>query len=197
MKFSSLLYGLGALTPLAFASGYDPTELPATVQISIQPITRLGTPSSSPIQHLCTIAYNPTLLYHDLDNWSPPELPPSSKLVRVGVYKEKEGRWEGSVSTTSVESFSKGYSPKIVLFLNSEAEKGGEGEVLGVSVKSAKIDAGATRDFGPSVKLVKGKKGKGPELNRPVVLNEEGKLEEPEPEKTLLQRYVERTKGCG
>jgi hypothetical protein len=31
-------------------------------------------------------------------------------------------------------------------------------------------------------------KGKLPELNRPVVLSAEGKLEEPEPEKTMLQK---------
>lgn len=59
---------------------------------------------------------------------------------------------------------------------------------MGVSVSSGKIDAGQTRDFAPKV-LVKGMgKGKGPELNKPVVLSPEGKIAELEPEKTFLQK---------
>lgn len=58
-----------------------------------------------------------------------------------------------------------------------------------MSCKSGKIDAGATRDFGPKIKVLKTVKGKLPELNRPVVLSPEGKVAEPEPEKTMLQKY--------
>jgi len=81
-----------------------------------------------------------------------------------------------------VESFSKGYAPTFVLTLDAQ------GGVLGVSCKSGKIDAGQTRDFGPKVKVVKTAKGKQPDLNRPVVLSPEGKLEEPPVEKTMLQK---------
>lgn len=81
-----------------------------------------------------------------------------------------------------MESFTKGYAPTITLVL------GVNGDVLGASVKSARVDAGETRDFGPKANVVRGKRGKGPELNRPVVLSAEGKVEVPEPEKTLLQK---------
>ena len=83
---------------------------------------------------------------------------------------------------TSAESFSKGYSPTLVLSLDAQ------GGVIGVSCKSGKIDAGQTRDFGPKVKVLKTAKGKLPELNRPVVLSPEGKLAGPEPEKSMLQK---------
>lgn len=82
-----------------------------------------------------------------------------------------------------MESFAKGYSPTIVLNLDAQ------GSVIGVTVKSARIDAGQTRDFGPKVTLRRMEKGKGAELNRPVVLSAEGKLEQPEVEKTMLQKY--------
>ncbi len=82
----------------------------------------------------------------------------------------------------SAENFAKGYSPTLVLTLDVN------GGVVGVSCKSGAIDAGQTRDFGPKVLVKKMVKGKGPELNRPVVLNPEGKLEEPPEEKTFLQK---------
>jgi hypothetical protein len=57
-----------------------------------------------------------------------------------------------------------------------------------VSVSSGKIDAGQTRDFAPKV-LVRGvQQGKGPVLNKPVLLSPEGKVAQPEPEKTMLQK---------
>lgn len=83
---------------------------------------------------------------------------------------------------TSVGSFSKGYAPTFVLTLDAQ------GGVLGVACKSGKIDAGQTRDFGPKVQVLKSGTGKQPELNRPVVLSPEGKLEQPAPEKTMLQK---------
>lgn len=64
-----------------------------------------------------------------------------------------------------------------------------EGRVVGVSLKSGRIDAGATRDFGPRVRVLRMVEGKKPDLNRPVVLSPEGKLAEPVAEKTLLQKY--------
>ena len=63
-----------------------------------------------------------------------------------------------------------------------------QGGVIGVSLKSGKIDAGQTRDFGPKVKVLKTAKAPTPALNRAVVLSPEGKLEEPVPEKSLLQK---------
>ena len=63
-----------------------------------------------------------------------------------------------------------------------------QGNVVGVSVKSARVDAGQTRDFGPKVRVVRMKRGSGPGLNRPVVLSPEGKAPVEEVEKTLLQK---------
>lgn len=83
----------------------------------------------------------------------------------------------------SRESFEKGIRQTIVLNLDAT------GAVLGVSLKGSAIDAGQSRDFSPRV-LIRGMgKTKGPELNRPVVLNPEGKVDVPEAEKTMLQKY--------
>lgn len=63
-----------------------------------------------------------------------------------------------------------------------------QGDVLGVSVSSGKIDPGQTRDFGPKVEVRRMGRQKGPELNKPVVLSPEGKVAVEEPEKTMLQK---------
>jgi hypothetical protein len=147
--------------------------------VYIQSIDSTSSPSP-----LAEIKYNPSTLDAELAEFFAPELAPELKHVRIGVYDVATSSWKSSTSMTSADSFAKGYRPTIVLSLDAQ------GGVLGVTTKSAKIDAGQTRDFGPKVKVLKMAKGKVPELNRPVVLSLEGKVAEEEPEKTLLQKYV-------
>ena len=160
-----------------FAAGASSNLIDSTT-VYIQSIESSQTPASP----LAEIKYNPSTLSAELVSFDAPELSSESKLLRIGVYDVATSTWKSSTSVTSVESFSKGYSPTFVLSLDSQ------GVVVGVSVKSGKIDAGQTRDFSPKVKVLKTSKGKVPDLNRPVVLSPEGKLEEPVPEKTLLQK---------
>lgn len=145
--------------------------------ISIQSI------GSSSITTLAEVGYNPSTLSAEILSFDSPELLPDTKLLRIGVYDTATSIWKSSTSITSVESFAKGYSPTLVLSLDAQ------GGLIGVACKSAKIDAGQTRDFGPKIAVSKMGEGKLPQLNRPVVLSPEGKLEEPVPEKTMLQKY--------
>ena len=136
----------------------------------------------APVVQLAEIQFNPSTLSASITSYESPELSSESRLVRLGVYDPTTASWRSSTTLASSENFAKGYSPTFVITLNTQ------GAVLGVSLSSSKIDAGQTRDFGPKIKLVKTANGKSPDLNRPVVLSSEGKLEEPEPEKTLLQK---------
>jgi hypothetical protein len=171
LPFGLLAFGIPLLAIAASSELIDSTT------ISIQPIES----SSIPIT-LAEINYNPSTLSAELVSYDAPEIDSESKLLRVGVYDTATSSWKSATSMTSAESFSKGYSPTLVLSLDAQ------GGVIGVSCKSGKIDAGQTRDFGPKVKMSKTAKGKLPELNRPVVLSPEGKLAEPEPEKSILQK---------
>lgn len=145
-------------------------------------IQSIGSSAAAPIAHLAEIKYNPTTLSAEIVSFEPPDLLADAKLVRVGVYDVATASWKSSTSMTSAESFAKGFRPTLVLSLDAQ------GGVLGVACKSGKIDAGQTRDFAPRVKLLRTGKGKQPELNKPVVLSPEGKLAQPEPEKTMLQK---------
>ncbi|TVY14509.1 hypothetical protein LARI1_G006575 [Lachnellula arida] len=172
------LYFVVALCAQAFGA-IASSELTDSTTISIQSVGS----SSAPINTLAVVSYNPSTLSAELLSFEAPELSSDSKLLRIGAYDAATSSWKSSTSTTSAESFAKGYSPTLVLSLDAQ------GGIVGVTCKSAKIDAGQTRDFGPKVTVLKMGKGKTPELNRPVVLSPEGKLEEPVPEKTMLQKY--------
>ena len=172
MKFLAILVALCA--PVFAAS----SDLIDSTTVYIQPVSS----SSTPVIPLAEIKYNPSTLSAEIVSFDASERDPEAKLLRVGVYDVATSSWKSSTSTTSAENFAKGYRPTLVLSLDAQ------GRVIGVSLKSGKIDAGQTRDFGPKVKVLKTAKAPTPALNRAVVLSPEGKLEEPVPEKSLLQK---------
>ncbi|KAH7413146.1 hypothetical protein BKA64DRAFT_660370 [Cadophora sp. MPI-SDFR-AT-0126] len=173
---------LGVLLAICASALAISSELIDSTTVYIQPLNSKSAPVS-----LAEIKFNPSTLSSEIISYESPlfddEEDLSSKLLRVGIYDPASASWKSSTSTTSVETFAKGYAPTIVLNLDAQ------GGVIGVSCKSSSIDAGQTRDFGPKVKVVKMKEGPKPFLNRPVVLNPEGKVEEIPTEKTLLQKY--------
>jgi len=111
-----------------------------------------------------------------------PEIPDDATLARIGIYDAKTAKWLSSTSVASVENFARGYSPTVLLSVDSK------GSILGASCRGIGVDAGQTRDFGPQAVVTVSSKGKQPELNKPVVLSPEGK-NAVEEEKTLFQKY--------
>lgn len=164
--------------------------LAATVDIYVSPVT-----STSPPTLLAQIVYDaaapgeaeilayepPAFALADDTDDSTVTLAPDT-LVRVGVYDTAKGQWTGSTSAAAARNFdAKSYAPTVLLSVD------GNGGVVGVAVKGVRIDAGATRDFGPSVLVSVGAKGVRAAPNRPVNL-EEVRKGKPEEEKTLLQK---------
>ncbi|KAL8397841.1 hypothetical protein RB594_004515 [Gaeumannomyces avenae] len=124
----------------------------------------------------------------------------AAALVRIGVYDAAAGRWASSTSVASAASFGRGYAPYFVLTVllqsdgGSSSSSSSKGEaaaavVVGAACRGVRVDAGATRDFGPQAVVVPAGRGRQPALNRPVVLSAEGKQVPPVEEKTLLQKY--------
>jgi hypothetical protein len=173
MRLLALFLGLCAQVFLAASE----TILLDKATIYIQPLSTTSSPTP-----LAEINYNPSTLAATIASFEHLELPPSAKYLKLGLYDPTSRTWKSSTSLTSAESFAKGYRPTLVLSLDAE------GGVLGVSVSSGKIDAGQTRDFAPRVEVKAMGRAKGPVLNKPVVLSPEGKVAQPEPEKTLLQK---------
>lgn len=175
MRLSALVV---LCTSAIFARGQSDTDHPSATIVSIQPIEA----SISSIDPLAHIQYNPTTLEAVIASYDSPDVVPGAGLARVGIYDKAASAWASSTSILDMENFTKGYAPVITLSL------GPDGDVIGVSCKSEKIDAGHTRDFGPKVTIKRTADGKTPSLNRPIALSKEGKVKEEIPEKTFLQK---------
>lgn len=195
MKPSHLLSAFAALATAVTAQEYDDDVTytsPPTGRIApvyIQPIS-----SSSPPVLLAELNYHPSSSTNPSSeedapapsvlSYEPPEFDPETKLVRVGVYDEKTGRWASSAAVVSVENFGQGYQPNFVLNVDEKGE-----EVVGVVVRGVRVDAGQTRNFGPRVVVRGMERGRQPGLGKPVVLSAEGRKVEVE-ERSFLQKWV-------
>ncbi|ESZ95030.1 hypothetical protein SBOR_4563 [Sclerotinia borealis F-4128] len=184
MKLTTLLLALSAHV---FCITATVTEQIDTATIYIQPLT------SSSAYPLASISYNPSTLSASLLSYEPPTdlLPspqdpsssPNDNLALTGIFDEKTSTFKSSTSLLSLTNFEKGYRPTILLTIDAQ------GAVLGVTIKSGVIDAGATRDFAPKVEVRRVVKGGAPVLGPNVVLSKEGKTEGEVVEKSFLQKY--------
>jgi len=163
---------------VAITTCEDIDVAPRQATICIEPVDR-----PTPVQRLAEVQYDPVTLAVEVISFNTLGQVSEDGLVRIGTCDAKFKTWSSSTSVTAAATFSKGYSPTITLHLD------GRGDILGVSCKSSRIDAGHSRDFGPKAKVLKMGDAKSPELNKPVVLSKEGKIEAVEPEKTFLQKY--------
>jgi hypothetical protein len=159
------------LLPFAVAST-------VTLYVSSVPATEGSAviPSAIP---LAQIEYDADQAVGTLASYTPPTGSYSDgHLLRVGLTDSKTGSWRGIV--TSASSFADQYHKKFIIHVDEKGEPFHVG--FGTSAKSAGKEV--------EVEIVKRSPGPKPVLNKPIVLNAEGKLESKEPEKTFLQKYV-------
>lgn len=150
----------------------QPITVPETAPALLAEFTyETETPSAtSPEQQAQTQIPDTTSIEAHVSAYEAPEIPESTRLVRIGVYDKAAAQWVSPTTALSVDNFGKGYAPHFVLTLDESAA-----QVLGVACRGVRVDAGYTRNFGPQVRVVLAEAGKQPELNRPVVLSAEGK----------------------
>ncbi|KAL2753680.1 hypothetical protein ACRALDRAFT_1077370 [Sodiomyces alcalophilus JCM 7366] len=185
MRFPTIFAAL-ATAALAVASSQH-------VQLYYQPVTAAGSTKPMPLAEVhfdtaapesaTVLSYDAPDLFFDASPESDTDAGSGADLVRIGLYDPKKSAWIASTSVTSASTFSKGYSPHLLLTVDAD------GTVLGAAARGVRIDAGVTRDFGPQAIVHVTGKGKTPEAGKPVVLTPEGKKLAPEPEKTFLQKY--------
>jgi hypothetical protein len=161
------------LLPVAVASSV--TLYVSSVQSSASADTAV-IPSSIP---LAQIEYDAELSVGTLASYTPPTGSYSrDHFLRIGLTDPKDGSWRGIV--TSAASFSDEYHKKFVIHIDDK------GEPFHIGFSTSAKGSGD----GPEVEIVKKNVGPKPVLNKPIVLNAEGKLEGKEQEKTFLQKYV-------
>ncbi|KAK2787820.1 hypothetical protein FQN53_004587 [Emmonsiellopsis sp. PD_33] len=150
-------------------------------------------PSSSP-SPLAQITYNPSTLKSTIVSYTPPQQPSDSSdsttpLVRIGL-SPSPSTWSGTL--TSLSQFA---SPAQTLTLHLDAD----GNVYQAAVSAgeeAVVVGGDKNKKGSSssgqplrIEFVRPNTAPNPQLNRPVVLREDGNVPEAEVEKPLWQKY--------
>ena len=136
--------------------------------------------SASKSQTLAKISYNADNA--TVKGYNAPKIPQGDDVLRIGFY-HPSGSWSGVA--TSASNFAPNRDRKVQLHLNTD------GELYHVGFKASEIPSSSKSGKGKGgldVEIVKMQKGPTPHLNKPVVLNAEGKLDEKEPEKTFLQK---------
>ncbi|OJD40014.1 cyclin-dependent protein kinase regulator pho80 [Diplodia corticola] len=149
-----------------------------TLNIHVWPLD-----ASAP-QHLAQLSYNAANASATVVSWKPPKgiftaagSDPNG-LVRIGLQKPD---WTGILTAAAAL----GPEYKKTLVLHADAQ----GVVYGVGF-GAEPRAAETGEDVVEVKVEKVQAGPAPFLNKPVVLDEKGKLAgQEEPEKTFLQKY--------
>jgi hypothetical protein len=159
------------LLPLAVASS-------VTLYVSSVPVTGNTAVIPSPIP-LAQIEYDVDQSVGTLSSYTPPTGSYSSDhLLRVGLSDPKSGSWRGIV--TSAASFADQYHKKFVIHVDEKGEAYHVG--FGTSAKGSGEEV--------EVEIVRRNAGPKPVLNKPIVLNAEGKIDSKEPEKSFLQKCV-------
>jgi hypothetical protein len=158
-----------------------PFAVASTITVYVQSLPATGNnaaaaalPSPTPIAQ---IEYDANTSTGSLASYTPPTGSYSKEhLLRIGLADPKSGHWRGVV--TSATSFANEYKKKFVIHVD---EKGVVYHVgFGASVRETGDEV--------EVEIVKRGSGAKPVLNKPVVLNAEGKIDTKEPEKSFLQK---------
>lgn len=159
------------LLPMAVASS-------VTLYVSSVPASDNTAIIPSPIP-LAQIEYDADQSVGTLSSYTPPTGSyASDHLLRVGLQDTGSGAWRGIV--TSAASFADEYHKKFIIHVDEKGEPFHVG--FGTSVKRAGDDV--------EVEIVKRSPGPKAVLNKPIVLNAEGKIDSIEPEKSFLQKCV-------
>jgi hypothetical protein len=159
------------LLPMAVASS-------VTLYVSSVPVSDNTALIPSPIP-LAQIEYDADQSVGTLSSYTPPTGSyASDHLLRVGLQDTGSGAWRGIV--TSAASFADEYHKKFVIHVDEKGEPFHVG--FGTSAKRAGGDV--------EVEIIKRSSGPKPVLNKPIVLNAEGKIDSKEPEKSFLQKCV-------
>ena len=157
-------------TSLAFSAQQE-----QTVDIFAWPL------SASKSQQLAKISYTSTNA--TVKSYSAPKIPPGDDVVRVGFHHPSGSSWSGVA--TSASNFAPTLDMKLQLHLNAA------GQLYHVGFKASEqgghSKSGQKKD-GLDVEVVRMRKGPAPHLNKPVVLNPDGKVDDKPEEKSFLQK---------
>lgn len=163
--------------------------------VNTRTVTVWAWPFSSPSpQELAKISFDAQAMTTTVLEYKQPRFSESiDSAIRVGLYDVETTQWRGVL--TAAASFDTALQQQIILLLD------GSGDVYHLAFggaarpaksTNAKTSGGVFADSGPlKVTLERPTPGPRVQLNKPVKISKEGKVDEKEPEKGFLQKYVD------
>jgi hypothetical protein len=157
-----------------------PAAVASSVTIYMSSVPTTSSPSTavipSPIP-LVQVSYDADQSTGTVTSYTPPQGSYApDHLLRIGLLDTKTETWRGVL--TSAASFADEYRKKFVVHVDEKGEP--------YHIGFAAVERGAGEDL--EVEIVKREAGPRPVLNKPIVLNAEGKIDTKEPEKTFIQK---------
>ncbi|KAK7192661.1 hypothetical protein DPSP01_006907 [Paraphaeosphaeria sporulosa] len=160
-----------------------PAAVASSVTVYMHSVPSTSSPQTavipSPIP-LVQISYDADQTTGTVVSYTPPQGSyASDHLLRIGLHDTKAGTWKGIL--TSAASFAEEYKKKFVVHVDEK------GEPYHVGFSTSVKGAGEGDEL--EVEVVRREVGPKPVLNKPVVLNADGRIDSKEPEKTFIQKY--------
>ena len=157
-----------------------PVAVASSVTIYMSSVPNTSSPSTavipSPIP-LVQISYDADQTSGTITSYTPPQGSHApDHLLRIGLLDTATNKWKGVLA--SAASFGEEYKKKFVVHIDER------GEVYHVGFGASEKDKGEELE----VEVVKREAGPRPVLNKPIVLNAEGKIDSKEPEKSFIQK---------
>jgi hypothetical protein len=112
-----------------------------------------------------------------------PSIPPSTdEIVRIGLYDPSTKQWRGTA--TAASSFTPGLARKLTLHVDQD------GNAYHASLSAVELSGKSKKKDELQVEVISPRPGAQPILNKPVVLNADGKVPQAEEkdQKTFLQK---------
>ncbi|KAK2810432.1 hypothetical protein FQN50_002921 [Emmonsiellopsis sp. PD_5] len=182
----SLSLSLLSLPLLSLSTLTSASATSISTEIFYWPLSPSSSSSPSP---LAQITYNPSTLKSTMVSYTPPQQPSNSDsdstpLLRIGLSPSPPA-WTGTL--TSLSHFA---SPAQTLTLTLHLDA--DGNVYQAAVSGGEKEGGVGGDKNKQplrIEFVRPNTAPNPQLNRPVVLREDGNLPEAEVERPLWQKY--------
>ena len=171
---------------IAFIALFFSISVEAAAEATTSTVTVYAWPLAAPSPtSFATIAFSAsqTKPIAEVNSLHLPPIPPSTdEIVRIGLYDPSTKQWRGTA--TAASSFAPGLARKLTIHVDED------GHAYHASLSAFELQGTSKKKDELQVEVIRPRPGPQPILNKPVVLNADGKVPQAEEkdQKTFLQK---------
>ncbi len=169
---------------IAFIALFFSIPVEAAAEATTSTVTVYAWPLAAPSPtSFATIAFSASKPIAEVNSLHLPPIPPSTdEIVRIGLYDPSTKQWRGTA--TAASSFAPGLARKLTIHVDED------GNAYHASLSAFELQGKSKKKDELQVEVIPPRPGPQPILNKPVVLNADGKVQQAEEkdQKTFLQK---------